>query len=65
MPLVWLVVALPLIMPMQLHVQHQAGNYEKNLVIVRLQTELIGKVAAMVIAPIENKSVQLGLGEES
>jgi hypothetical protein len=49
--------ALPLITPMQLHVQQQADNDEKNLVMVLLQMELIGKVAAMVIACIECKPV--------
>jgi hypothetical protein len=63
-PLVWPVVALPLIMLMQLHVQHQVGDDEKSLVIIWLQTELIGKVTAMVIACIERKPVQLGIGEE-
>jgi hypothetical protein len=39
----------------KLHVQHQAGNNEKNLVVFWVQTESIGKVAAIVIACIEHK----------
>jgi hypothetical protein len=59
-----LVVVLPLIVVTQLHVQRQAGNNEKNLVIVPLKTESIGKVAAMVIACTERKPVQSGIGEK-
>jgi hypothetical protein len=55
----------PLITLTQSRVQQQASNDEKNLIIVRLQTELIGKVTAMVIDLIERKPVQLGIGEES
>jgi hypothetical protein len=56
-PLIQLVVALHLIMPMQLRVQRQAEDDEKNLITVRLQTEVIDKVAVMVIARIEHKPV--------
>jgi hypothetical protein len=49
----------------KLHVQCQTGNDEKNLKVFRIQTELIGKVAAMVIAHIEHKPEPLGIGEES
>jgi hypothetical protein len=49
----------------KLRIQHQAGNTEKNLVVFRVQTELIGKVAAMVIAHTEHKPEQLCIGEES
>ncbi len=45
-------------------IQHQAGNDEKNLIVFRVQTELIGKVAAMVIACIEHKPEGVGVGEE-
>ncbi len=54
-PIVQLFVVLPLITPMQLHVQCQARDNEKNLIVVRLQKELIGKVTVMVIACIEHK----------
>ncbi len=39
----------------EFHVQRQAGNNEMNLDVFRVLTELIGKVAAMVIAHIEGK----------
>ncbi len=42
----------------------QAGNGEKRLVLVRVQTESIGKVAAMVIARIERKPERLCVGDE-
>ncbi len=39
----------------KLRIPHQAGNNEKNLVVCWVQTDLIGKVGAMVIACIECK----------
>jgi hypothetical protein len=39
----------------------QAGDDEKHLVVVRLQTESIGEVAAMVVARIERKPEGWGL----
>jgi hypothetical protein len=42
----------------------QAGDDEKHLVVVRLQTESIGEVAAMVIARIERKPEGWGAGDE-
>ncbi len=44
--------------------QQQAGNNDKNLVVIWIQTESIDKVAAMVIACIEHKPEQVGVGEE-
>ncbi len=35
-------------------IQSQAGNDEKRLILFRVQTESIGKVAAMVIAHVEH-----------
>jgi hypothetical protein len=45
-------------------IRHKAGNDKEHLVVVRLQTELTGKVAAMVIACIERKPEGLGFGDE-
>ncbi len=45
-------------------VQRHASDDEKNLIVIWLQTELIGKVVAMVIACIECKSEWLWIGEE-
>ena len=42
----------------------QAGNNEKHLVVVWLQSESIGEVAALVIARIERKPEGLGAGDE-
>jgi hypothetical protein len=42
----------------------QAGNNEKHLVVVRLQTEPTGKVAVMIIAHIEHIPEGLGVGDE-
>jgi hypothetical protein len=42
----------------------KAGNNEEHLVVVRLQTESTGQVAAMVIAHIEHKPEGLGFGDE-
>jgi hypothetical protein len=42
----------------------QAGDDEKHLVVVRLQTESIGEVAAMVVARIECKPERLCAGDE-
>jgi hypothetical protein len=41
----------------------QAGDDEKHLVVVRLQTESIGEVAAMVVARIERKPEGWGADE--
>jgi hypothetical protein len=46
-------------------VKRQASNIEKNLVIIWPQTELIGKVTAMVIACIKHKPEWLCVGEKS
>ena len=43
----------------------QRDERRHNLVAVRLQTESIGEVAAMVIACIEHKPEQLCVGDES
>jgi hypothetical protein len=42
----------------------EAGNDKKHLVVVGLQTELTGEVAAMVVARIERKAEGLGVGDE-
>ena len=36
-----------------------------NLLVFPVQTELIGKVAALVIARVERKPERLGFGDES
>ncbi len=43
----------------------KAGNDEEHLVVVRLQTEAMGEVKAMVIARIERKPEGLGVGDSS
>jgi hypothetical protein len=45
-------------------IQCKAGNNEKHLVVVGLQTESTGKAAAMVVACIEHKPEGLGMGDE-
>jgi hypothetical protein len=45
-------------------IQCQAGNNEKRLVLVGVQTEVTGQVAAMVVARIEQKPEQLCTGDE-
>ncbi len=42
----------------------KAGNKEEHLVVVWLQMEVTGKVAAVVIARIESKPEGLGFGDE-
>ncbi len=42
----------------------EAGDDEKHLVVVGLQTESTGEVAAMVVARIERKPEGLGIGDE-
>ncbi len=42
----------------------KAGNDEEHLVVVWLQTEATGEVAAVVIARIERKPEGLGFGDE-
>ncbi len=42
----------------------KAGNNKKHLIVVGLQTESTGKVAAMVVARIERKLEGLGIGDE-
>ncbi len=48
----------------QLCIRRKAGNDEEHLVVVRLQTELTGEVAAVVIARIECEPEGLGFGDE-
>jgi hypothetical protein len=43
---------------------YDAGDNEKRLILFRVQTELVGEVAAMVIARIEWKPKWLGFGDE-
>jgi hypothetical protein len=45
-------------------VMRQAGNDEKRLILVGVQTESIGQVTAMVIAHIERKPERLCAGDE-
>ncbi len=45
-------------------IQRKAGDNKEHLVVVRLQTESTGKVAAIVIAHIEHKPEGLGFGDE-
>jgi hypothetical protein len=45
-------------------IQCKASNDEKHLVVIGLQTESTGKVAAMVVARIEHKLERLGIGDE-
>ena len=42
----------------------EAGDDEKHLVVIGLQTESTGEVAAMVVACIERKPEGLGIGDE-
>ena len=42
----------------------QAGDDEKRLVLVGVQTELIGQVTAMAVARIKCKPEQLCVGDE-
>jgi hypothetical protein len=42
----------------------QAGDDEKHLVLVGVQTESIGQVTAMAVARIEQKPEQLCAGDE-
>ena len=42
----------------------QAGDDEKHLVLVGVQTESIGQVAAMAVARIERKPERLCAGDE-
>jgi hypothetical protein len=46
-------------------IQCKAGNNEEHHVVVRLQTEAMGEVKAMVIAPIECNPEGLSVGDES
>jgi hypothetical protein len=48
----------------ELHLQCQAGNDEKHLVVVQFQPESTGEVAFMVVARIERKPERLGTGDE-
>ncbi len=48
----------------QLCIRCKASDDEKHLVVVGLQTESTGKVAAIVIARIERKPKGLGVGDE-
>ncbi len=48
----------------QLCIQRKAGDDKEHLVVVQLQTESTGKVAAVVIARIECKPEGLGFGDE-
>jgi hypothetical protein len=48
----------------QLCIQCKAGNDEKHLIVIGLQMESTGKVAAMAVAPIEHKPEGLGVGDE-
>jgi hypothetical protein len=52
-PQPWIIVVFSSPPPAKSHIRRQAGNDEKRLVLVRVQTELIGEVAAMVVARIE------------
>ncbi len=45
-------------------IQRKAGGDEEHLVVVRLQMESTGEVAAVVIARIERKPEGLGFGDE-
>ncbi len=46
-------------------IQRKAGDDEEHLVVVWLQTEAMGEVKAMAIAPIERKLKGLGVGDKS
>jgi hypothetical protein len=48
----------------KLCIRFQASDNKKHLVVVWLQPESTGKVAVMVVAPIERKSEGLGAGDE-
>ena len=43
----------------------QAGNDKEHLVVVWIHTDVIGEVAAMVIACIEHRPEQLCVGDKS
>ncbi len=45
-------------------IQCEAGDDKKHLVVVGLQTESTGEVAAMVVACIKHKPEGLGVGDE-
>ena len=45
-------------------IRRQAGNDEKHLILVGVQTEVTGQVTAMVVAHIERKSERLCAGDE-
>jgi hypothetical protein len=45
-------------------IQRQAGNNEKRLILVGVQTDATGQVTAMVIARIEQKPERLCAGDE-
>jgi hypothetical protein len=46
-------------------IQRKAGDEEEHLVVVWLQTEVMGELKAMAIARIEHKPEGLGVGDES
>ena len=46
-------------------IRRKAGEDEEHLVVVWLQTEVMGEVKAMAIARIERKPEGLGVGDES
>ncbi len=48
----------------ELCIRRKAGDDKEHLVVIRLQSESIGKVAAMVIPRIERKSEGWGTGDE-
>ncbi len=48
----------------QFCIRCKAGNNKEHLIVIQLQTEATGKVAAMVIAHIEHKPEGLGFGDE-
>jgi hypothetical protein len=45
-------------------IRRKAGDDKEHLVVIRLQMESAGKVAAVAIARIEHKPEGLGLGDE-
>ncbi len=49
----------------QLCIRCKAGDDEEHLVVIWLQTEVMGEVKAMAIARIECKPEGLGVGDES
>ena len=46
------------------HIERQAGDDEKHLVLFGVQTEVTGQVTAMVVACIEQKPERLCAGDE-